>query len=248
MPVAKSWMLRFVLATLCAAATAMAAPEATKAELEARAIITEIKGRVPVEGYASTGRLKIRDAKGKRREVAIAMKVVPGTNTWTTEYTALSAEGKPTEALVVERTIGGAVHSKVLSGPEGDAKDVLDAGWYLPFAGSDFLRLDLSIAFLDWPNQKLLKREMKKSRPCRVIESAPATVSKEGYSKVTSWVDAETGDIVMARAYDSQNRVLKEFHVGGVRKVNGQWEVKEIEMVNEQTDSATRLEFDPIQR
>ena len=50
--------------------------------------------------------------------------------------------------------------------------------------------------------------------------------------------------LIRAEVYDSENRLLKEFSVGSVKKVRGRWELKDMEIRNEQTDSLTRLEFD----
>src|SRR5262249_41829275 len=40
-----------------------------------------------------------------------------------------------------------------------------------PFAGSDFWLCDLGLEFLYWPQQRVLKHEMRRSRSCWVLES-----------------------------------------------------------------------------
>jgi len=50
--------------------------------------------------------------------------------------------------------------------------------------------------------------------------------------------------LLRAKAYDHQQKLLKEFHFRSVKKVNGRWQLKELEIINQQTDSRTRLEFD----
>ena len=47
-----------------------------------------------------------------------------------------------------------------------------------------------------------------------------------------------------AEAYDAKGKLLKEFDVKSLKKVNGQWQVEEMEICNVQTGSRTRLEFD----
>jgi YD repeat-containing protein len=61
---------------------------------------------------------------------------------------------------------------------------------------------------------------------------------------VDSWIDEESLGIVQAYAYDAQGRKLKEFYPKNIEKVNGQYQVQEMEMDNVQTGSRSRIEFD----
>jgi hypothetical protein len=113
-----------------------------------------------------------------------------------------------------------------------------------PFIGSDFWVADLGLEFFHWPEQKILKHDMKRGRSCEVLESANPNPSTNSYSRVVSWIDNETLGIVHAEAYDFKNKLLKEFDPKSFKKVNGQWELQEMEIRNVQTSSRTRLEFD----
>ena len=76
------------------------------------------------------------------------------------------------------------------------------------------------------------------------MESTNPNPSPNAYSRVLSWIDEDSGGIVMAEAYDAQGKLLKEFYPKDVKKVNGQWQVQTMEMDNVQTGSRTGLEFD----
>ncbi len=116
-----------------------------------------------------------------------------------------------------------------------------------PFAGSDFWLGDLGLEFFHWPEQKILKHEMRRGRSCQVLESTNPNPSPNGYSRVVSWIDNETLGIVQAEAYDAKGKLLKEFYPKSFKKVNGQWELQEMEIRNDQTGSRTRLEFNSKQ-
>jgi hypothetical protein len=100
------------------------------------------------------------------------------------------------------------------------------------------------LEFFHWPQQKVLKREMRRSRDCTVLESTNPNPSTDGYLRVVSWIDNESSGIVQAEAYDAKNKLLKEFAPKSFTKVNGQWQLQEMEIRNVQTGSRTRLEFD----
>ena len=117
------------------------------------------------------------------------------------------------------------------------------------FAGSDFSVSDLRLEFLHWPDQKILKPyEMRRGRSCKVLESINPNPSPGAYSRVVSWIDNETLGIVQAEAYDVKGKLLKEFYPKDFKKVNGQWEVGEMEMINDETGSRSWIKFNLNQR
>jgi len=124
------------------------------------------------------------------------------------------------------------------------------------FNNSDFFIADLGLEFFHWPAQKILPKttNLKRGRDYTLLESTNPNPSTNGYtrgvpdyytySRVQSWIDKETGGILEAEAYDAQGKLLKVFEPKSFKKVNGQWELQEMEIRNVQTGSRTRLEFD----
>ena len=110
-----------------------------------------------------------------------------------------------------------------------------------PFAGSDFLLGDLGLEFFHWPEQRLVKRQMRMGRSCRVLESQNPRPAPTTYLRVLSWIDLESGGLIRAEAYDLENKLAKEFTVQSFSKVNEQWQVKKMEIRNLQSDSRTLL-------
>jgi len=114
------------------------------------------------------------------------------------------------------------------------------------FANSDFWIADLGLEFFHWSAQKVLPKptNLVRGRDYTFLESTNPNPSTNGYSRVLTWIDRETGGILEAEAYDFNGRLLKEFAPKSFKKVNGQWELQEMEIRNVQTGSRTRLEFD----
>ncbi len=111
------------------------------------------------------------------------------------------------------------------------------------FAGSDFWVADLGLEFLHWPKQLLLKKEMRRSRSCNVLESINPEPVAGAYSRVRCWIDIESGGIVLAEAFDSQDKLLKEFAPKEIKKIQGEWQLEEMEIRNVQAGSRTRVVF-----
>ena len=95
-----------------------------------------------------------------------------------------------------------------------------------------------------WPTQRLLKTEMRKGRVCQVLESIHPQPPTNGYSRVVAWLDKETGGPILAEAYGRDGRLLKEFSIRSFKKVEGRWQLEEMEIRDVRKRSRTRLEFD----
>ena len=113
-----------------------------------------------------------------------------------------------------------------------------------PFAGSDFWIADLGLEFFHWPDQKVIKHESRRARACAVLESTNPNPAPGAYSRVDSWIDNETLGVVHAEAFDANGKLLKVFDPKSFKKVNGQWELQDMDIRNVQTGSRTRIEFD----
>ena len=134
---------------------------------------------------------------------------------------------------------GGSVKSS------GDSQPASLSGGaiFAPFAGSDFSIADLGLEFLHWPDQKLLQKDMKRSRSCRLLESTNPHPTPGGYAKVTSWVDDESHGILLAQAFDTNGNEIKKFIPEDFSKVGGQWQLEKMQISNSQTGSTTTVTF-----
>lgn len=115
-----------------------------------------------------------------------------------------------------------------------------------PFAGSDFWIVDLGLDFLHWPQQRVLRKQMRKGLSCDVLQSVLPHPVSGGYSRVVSWIAINRPEdivIVHAEAFDTRDKLLKEFDPKKVEKINGIWQLEEMEIRNRQTGTRTRIDF-----
>jgi hypothetical protein len=210
----------------------------SSAEIEGRSVATGLLEQSPAENSSLTGALEIRGAKKARSRVPVRCRIILTETHWQTIYETLPGTNAVIEKLIV--THNGAKPSRY----EFNCVVRPNSQTAVPFAGSDFWLSDLGLEFLHWPGQKLLKKELKKSQSCNVLESTNPAPLKGDYSRVVSWIDIDTGGIVYAEAYDAKGRRMKEFEVKELKKVRGQWQLQEMQIRDTQSGSRTSLEFD----
>ena len=220
-------------------------------ERRGRELVTNLLAQKPDQPSTTAAVLKIRDADRKVREVPARFEIVPNTTNWLNTYEAAASGIWPSLRLTIVHTANEPNQyflSKLTpSGTvEGTPQKLTGAELMIPFAGSDFWVADLGLEFLHWPDQRVLKKQMKRGLMCDVLQSTNPQPRPGGYSKVISWIVSNRPDdivIVHAESLDTGGRLLKEFDPKKVEKVNGVWQLSEMEIRNRQTGSRTRIEF-----
>lgn len=218
-----------------------AADARPNAEAEGRQLAQKLLDQSPSANSTITGVLQIRQSRKKQSAIPMQCRIVVTETNWQTIYETLPNTNSVHEQFIITRN-GTDPARYELNGttlPDGLAA--------VPFAGSDFWLTDLGLEFLRWPIQRVLKKEIRRSRFCVVLESVRETnnvAQLQGYSRVVSWIDSETDGILHADAYDAKGKRIKEFEPKEFEKINGQWQLKEMRMVNLQTGSRSTLEFD----
>jgi hypothetical protein len=219
--------------------------ESNKSGLELAARLCSL---TPPENAQMTGVMNIRRRGQDLEQVPLLTKVNLNASGWEAIYQTRPTEKRPAERLIIRHAANKPNEylfgrGSQLEHPQPVGKDQLA----MPFGGSDFWLMDLGLDFLHWPNQHLIKLEkpdMRKSRPCDRLESQNPTAPPGSYSRVVSFIDKETGGLIVAEAFDAQNKMIKSFSVVSVKKVQGEYQLNEMEMEDRRAGSRTRIDFD----
>jgi hypothetical protein len=208
-----------------------------------------LRSLVPKSDSSWKGTLTIRRRGAEPVSLPVTSRVIVSETNWSVTYSTPGNARQPAEALTVLCSTNApnrylrAVAAKPGT-DSGETKPITTAEADTPFAGSDFLLSDLGLEFFHWPLQTRLRGELCRDRPCHVLESRREKASGEGYVSVTSWVDRESGGIIQAKAFGADGKLVKDFEVGSFKKVNGAWQLQDMEMVNRVTRSRSKIEFD----
>jgi hypothetical protein len=220
-------------------------------ERQARELVSRLLEQRPDHPATNTGVLKIRDAGGNQHEVPARFDIVPSGATWLNVYKATSGTaGEDTTLTIVHSDAQSNQYFLSESAGAVDTnatpRKLVPGELMRPFAGSDFWIADLGLEFLHWPQQRVLRKQMRKGQSCDVLQSSNPQPVPGGYSRVVSWIAINRPEdivIVHAEAFDAQNKLLKEFDPKKVEKINGVWQLEEMEIRNRQTGTRTRIDF-----
>jgi hypothetical protein len=260
----KDFLLCLAVTAVAFGTAAAAGGELSEAQKQGRALAAEILAGRPTESLAGSeapearerpgevfrkqGVLQIRDAKRRRSTVPFSVRVTTTPTNWWTTYEVTNS---PAGDVRLELCQGDAVRSQYWLAQatngglaQAAARSLSGAETMLPFAGSEFWVADLGLEFLHWPEQRVLGQEKRRTLQCRVLESTNPTPRSQGYSRVITCVDIESGGIIVVEAYDENGRKLKEFTPKAPKKVNGRWELEKMTIRNEQTGAQATIHFD----
>lgn len=244
----KHFLISLMLFALVARLAADELPPAEGPEA-GKELATTLRSMRPAENVKWRGALKIVSRDHKTLSVPILCETTLGETNWSVMYLASATATTGAEKLTVIFSTNAPnqyiyARAATPNGPLGEPKTLTGAEADIPLAGSDFFLTDLGFEFYHWPDQVRMPGQMRRGRPCYVLQSTNPHPSPNGYSRVMTWVEKESGQPLLAEAYGADKKLMKEFELGSVAKVNGRYEVKDLKMFNRKTGSRTYLDFD----
>lgn len=185
----------------------------------------------------------------RHEKIPVVCEITTNGNSWKVSYKTEPDANTPAEKFVTVHSLNAPnkyFYSRAMnpSAPLSEPKLLKAADLETRFASSDFWLGELGFDFLHWPIQNKLPGQMRLGQPCYVLESinpkAPVVV------RVKSYIEKESGGILIAEGYDRNKKLIKDFSLGGssFKKVNGQWQLKKMKISSPKEDSETVLEFD----
>jgi len=131
---------------------------------------------------------------------------------------------------------------------EGDspAEKIEGAASFKPILdGFTFTPFELRMPFLFWADYRYEGTKKLQDRPAHYfLLYPPEGVDCGEIRAVRVAIDADFLVMLMAEELGADGNPLKEFRINGFAKVNGQWIVKEIDLVDDRTKDRTRFRVD----
>jgi hypothetical protein len=233
------------LAVMLAARYAAAAETAEFEPLQRAGAVLELaRSRLPRIPLRIRGTLAVKAENNFTRfEYPVTMQLDWGRQR--AEYALLDEAGRPAKTMQVHYPASGRPEFTFFTGPAKTPAELPDL--LAPIEETDLSWSDLSLAFLWWPNARLIDYDRKRGFNAYLLE-IPAPKNDGPIGKVRLWIHQQTGLLLETALYDRQDDLIKRLRVVSIKKLeNGLSMVKDLEMIRPLTEARTRLRVDEVE-
>ncbi len=191
-------------------------------------ILAFVRSKLPDDPLKLTGSLKVKTKNGfTKSNLPVQMELDWGADTPSANYVI------DKERLAI--TWQGDKPDYAFSNPKSKpTSTILDTG--ITWA-------DLSFSVLWWPHSTLIKEEKKINRDCYVVD-VPVPGSK---NTMRLWIEKNMGMLLEAQTLDDRHKELSRMRIISIKKMDGLWVAKDLEISDEKTGSKTTLEISDLQ-
>jgi hypothetical protein len=160
----------------------------------------------------------------------------------------LPAQGEETASTAERRLlVQGGARPAAWRWPaaRGESAIVMDEGaLFEPLAGTDLSAFDLQMPFLHWPDFVYEGKTRLNDRPAEAfLLYPPASLAarRPELAAMRVYLDPQYHALVQAEQLGENERVLKSMRVVELKKIEGRWMVRAVELRDEATRNKTRL-------
>lgn len=213
---------------------------------EGKKLVADLLAEKPQANVTNEVVLKIRSSDGVEKLVRARFTVLAEPGRAVSIYETIGpASGDGAMKLTIVHPEQGPDEYQLNQPLTAPTKKLSGNETMIPFGGSDFWAVDLGLGFLRWPKQVVVRKEMRKGQFCAVLESTNPNPAPGAYAQVVSWVAVNRPGVVIvhAEALDARGEVLKRFDPKKLERVNGQWQLEEMQIRNAQTGTRTTVNF-----
>jgi hypothetical protein len=210
----------------------------------AREVLQGTLARFPVETLALTGELIVRRQRGVvLREAGFAIELAWGEDPPRACYRLRDAFGRERESLTVRRRPDGTAEL-TWRDAEGAVRDT-------PPALTDFVQetditwLDLSLAYLWWPDARLDGVADFRGSTCDLVRVTPPE-PVPGCAAIRLWVDRRLRFLRQVEQLDASDRRVRRMWVSSVGKIGDRWMIRDMEVERPGRGQRTKLHVEQL--
>lgn len=218
-------------------------------EPDAASLLRGVRAGLPRKDLRIEGVLSVVRRKGiEERSYQVRAELRLGRTPASALYTICDAFGVRLEEMEITQVAGSLPSIVYRTGEPPVEARAPDAGSGIQ--GTDISWLDLSMSYLWWTNAVLIGKEVFRGQACRIVQVwAPDRVSDvEGaYHWVRLWVADSACAVLKAEGYSRAGVLLRRMEADSVRKIGGQWMVKDLEISGTDSTRRTRIVVDKLE-
>ncbi|HEY5621146.1 MAG TPA: outer membrane lipoprotein-sorting protein [Pontiella sp.] len=191
-------------------------------------VLAFVRAKLPTDPIRLTGSLRVRTKNGyTRTNLPVVMELnwgrEPATATYRIEQETLNIEWRD--------EVPAYTFSNEKNTPTSD------------ILGTGITWADLSFSVLWWTDSKLIGEDQKINRDCYVVE-VPVPDSDH---IMRLWIEKQMGLLLEAETFDSKKQLLRRLKIRSIKKMDGLWVAKDIEIRDRTNGSTTSLQISDLE-
>ncbi len=191
-------------------------------------ILAYVRTKLPNDPIKLNGTLKVRTKKGfTKTSLPVEMKLDWGATPPTANYRI----GEESLKITWKNELPSYTFSNVRNTPTSD------------ILGTGLTWADLSFSVLWWPNSTLIDEEKKINRDCFVVDVPVPDSDKT----MRLWIEKKMGMLLEAQTLDARKKELRRMKIKSIKKMDGIWVAKDLEIKNKVTGNKTTLQITDLQ-
>lgn len=198
------------------------------APVPADEIMAFVRAKLPSEPLKLAGTLKVRTAKGfTSASLPVQMELDWGAATPTAIYRIGD------QSLAIAWQDGHPAYTFSTPGTQPGDK----------ILGTGVNWADLSFSMLWWPNAMRVDEQKKINRECHVVD-VPVPGSD---LTMRLWIEKKMGMLLEAQTLDASQKEIRSMEIKSIKKMDGMWIAKDLEIADKLTGSKTILQISDLQ-
>jgi hypothetical protein len=238
--------LKLILSTACMLLSAAALADSIEAKPTADQLLSDVVAQLPTDPIHVSGKLLVRKRRGVPiSKLAFELDAHWGGTPACASYTIRDAFGRSLEQLSL--THGDNTAYTYTTGDPLKPAELHSLS--TPIQNTDLSWMDLTLAFLWWPNAEIVGEESIKTFDCYIVEtpapgagtrgqeSGPLTPTTQHltpalspYSYVRLWISKKSHVMLQAEGYGPDNKIACRLWVRSCKKVDGSWMIQDMEV------------------
>lgn len=222
-------MRRLIIGLLCFLTAWTASAEPTTGP----EVLAFVRSRLPDDPIELTGSLRVRTAKGRTRpRIPVRMSLDWGAPQPVARYEIGSADSEEIQALDIlwKDTQPRYTFTGTSALPTDQIQDT-GITW-----------ADLSFSVLWWPNAILTGNGNKIGRDCYIVDVPVPNQT----SSMRLWIWKKMGMLLEVQTLDEKQKTIRSMKITSVKKLDGMWVAKDLEIKNKASGNKTILEISDL--
>lgn len=219
-------------------------PETLPAPLNAAEVLEGTLARLPEEPLTLTGTLTVRRQRGLvLHEVPFSIDLAWGASPPRATYRMQDGFGRAQESLTITRRPDGA--SELMWRDAAGTISTNPPALTDAVQGTDITWMDLSLAFLWWPDAQLDGEQRFRGSLCDIVRVAPP-IPIVGCSSMKLWVDRRLRFLRQVEQLDETGKSVRKMWVSSVGRTGDRWMIRNMEVERPGSGQRTKLHVENL--